>query len=492
MHGWDVGARRAAPTDRSRPPSPPRCSARRCCSSTTVTVRTGSGPPWPYAAQPVRTSSSSATSVATADRPARHGDCRRLAATSCRRRATARRSGTRRTDPMVLFRHAAPVRHTTGAGTRPAPPERGEPWLTRPPTPRPRDRRRRRAPAGLTRRGLLGGGAASALGLAMTGSLGGLARAGGAEAAVTTASTGPASATARWSPDPAGLLSPAEAVPLHRRRRVGRHDAGRRRGVAGQLRRHGRLRPTGRRQRAGRQPRDPRAGRRTSTGSRTSPASTYDPGVHGGTTTIEVDADGGRVREYVSLAGSSTNCAGGRTPWNTWLTCEETFEPVGATKPHGYVFEVDPFDQSANQDPAPIVALGRFEHEAVAVDPDTGQIYETEDSNDPHGLLYRWTPPDRRAAAGQGQPAAPSPTTPVSSRRCRPSTDGTWVPDLCVATKPGTTYDVRWRPVPEPQPGHARRGRPQAVQRHLGRHDLHRPAGWEHHPQPQARGRLVG
>src|SRR5690242_10090108 len=54
------------------------------------------------------------------------------------------------------------------------------------------------------------------------------------------------------------------------------------------------------------------------------PGFTYDPAMGGGTTTIEVDKDGSRVREYVSLAGTLNNCAGGKTPWETWLTCEES------------------------------------------------------------------------------------------------------------------------------------------------------------------------
>jgi secreted PhoX family phosphatase len=178
---------------------------------------------------------------------------------------------------------------------------------------------------------------------------------------------------------------------------------------------------------------------------------TYDEGVHGGTTTIEVDGEGNRVTEYVSLAGSSTNCAGGRTPWGTWLTCEETFAPVGATKRHGYVFEVDPHDRAANQDPAPVVALGRFEHEAVAVDPDTGQIYETEDSTNPHGLLYRWTPPVDALPLGKGSLRSLAEDAGVLEAM-QAYDSGTLVPDLCVATVIGTTYDVEWVTVPDRDP----------------------------------------
>ena len=158
--------------------------------------------------------------------------------------------------------------------------------------------------------------------------------------------------------DPAGLLSLPAGFTLHRRRPRRRHDARERREDAVGSRRRRRVRPPRRRRlRARGQPRGQR--QRAATPSRRVPGFTYDPALGGGTTTIEVDKDGNRVREYVSLAGTLNNCAGGKSPWGTWLTCEET-EGARRRRPsrHGYVFEVDPYDMEANRDPQPIKALG--------------------------------------------------------------------------------------------------------------------------------------
>jgi secreted PhoX family phosphatase len=126
-------------------------------------------------------------------------------------------------------------------------------------------------------------------------------------------------------------------------------------------------------------------------------ASVYDNGTSGtsnklgGGTTNLIFRDGNWVSMTPSLGGTQTNCAGGVTPWGTWLTCEEVgSDAVGSSgKKHGYAFEVtaDPAQTSG----VPIVGMGRFAHEAAAVDAATGIVYETEDSSGKSGF-YRYLP----------------------------------------------------------------------------------------------------
>ena len=120
----------------------------------------------------------------------------------------------------------------------------------------------------------------------------------------------------------------------------------------------------------------------------------------GGTTTIVYDPGTGEtLHRHLSLAGTEVNCAGGATPWGSWLSCEESSAEPGVAyefltvvhrdKRHGYVFEV-PASATDAVDPVPLRAMGRFVHEAAAVNPESGVVYLSEDRH--RSLLYRYIP----------------------------------------------------------------------------------------------------
>lgn len=99
----------------------------------------------------------------------------------------------------------------------------------------------------------------------------------------------------------------------------------------------------------------------------------------GGASAIRFSADGQIVSAYRILGGTQLNCAGGPTPWGTWLSCEEIA--------FGFVHECDPTGANAARK---LRSLGAFKHEAAAVDPVYRHVYLTEDESD--GCLYRFTP----------------------------------------------------------------------------------------------------
>lgn len=113
----------------------------------------------------------------------------------------------------------------------------------------------------------------------------------------------------------------------------------------------------------------------------------------GGTTNVVFDEKKQEVeKEFLSLTGTYRNCAGGPTPWGTWITCEEASARAGEflEKDHGYNFEIKASADTGLVTPVPLRAMGRFVHEAVAVDPKTSIVYQTED--DSEGLIYRFIP----------------------------------------------------------------------------------------------------
>ena len=157
------------------------------------------------------------------------------------------------------------------------------------------------------------------------------------------------------------------------------------------------------------------------------PSITYASDGNGGTTNLIFDVRHGRwAKDWSSLAGTIRNCAGGVTPWGTWISGEETFGPG-----HGWSFEVN----AQKGDRSPIVDMGRFSHEAMMVDPATGYVYETEDAT-PSGF-YKFVPnvPGHLHEGGD-----------LFMLRVKNQPNFNFGPVSTI----GQTWDVQWVPIADP------------------------------------------
>jgi secreted PhoX family phosphatase len=181
---------------------------------------------------------------------------------------------------------------------------------------------------------------------------------------------------------------------------------------------------------------------------RRAPEPAYDPRAAGGTTSLEIDPSTLEVvADFRSLNGTARNCAGGPTPWGSWLTCEESVvgPGSGAERAHGYIFEV-PASATAAVTPVPLRAMGHFVHEAVAVDPTTGIVYETEDQN--RGGFYRYVPA-RPFTDGRPADLAAGGRLQMLAIRDRPQYD-------CARGQvTGRSLPVSWVDIPYPDPADA-------------------------------------
>jgi secreted PhoX family phosphatase len=182
------------------------------------------------------------------------------------------------------------------------------------------------------------------------------------------------------------------------------------------------------------------------------PGTPYDSAAQGGTTTIEVTPFGEVIDAFTSLNGTQMNCSGGRMPWGSWITCEETINgpdvgpdftgvpniPLQAR--HGFIFEVPVGGQSSRQ---PITSAGRFAHESVAFDPIDGVLYLTEDNFGFPSGFYRYIPHENPMVSGHLDNDGQLQMLAVVGQ---PNID------LAATQQLRATYEVEWVDIDDPAP----------------------------------------
>ncbi len=189
----------------------------------------------------------------------------------------------------------------------------------------------------------------------------------------------------------------------------------------------------------------------------------YDPGAisGGGCTVIRTDGKGNNLGQSVGISGTIVNCAGGPTPWGTWWTCEEDtaragddweHEDTGATgvyeKDHGYVFEVF---GNGHANPVPLKALGRYDHEALAISNDRRFVFLSEDADEPNGLFYRWQGPRHFRVGPRSTGRLSSGSFGTLAAMAIVMDDESVLPDVAYLTSSqlGRPFKVKWVEVPD-------------------------------------------